>query len=239
MTPASLVPLMAVAAVVTLLAGHRPLAPPRLPAVAHPRASSGRTPTRGVRLAAAGAALLCLTALSPILPVVVGVGLGARVVLRRRSAERERRRSLLSELPEVVDLLSLAVSAGLTVPLALEVVRDRGSGTLARAMGRALDSTDRGASLVSSIGRTVLPLGEEVRGLVRVLEAGLRDGSALGSSLDRLADEVRTDRRRAAEERARRLPVQLLFPLVVCVLPAFGLLTVVPLLAGSLSGIQW
>ena len=45
-------------------------------------------------------------------------------------------------------------------------------------------------------------------------------------------------RRREAEERARRLPVQLLFPLVVCVLPAFGLLAVVPLLAGSLPALS-
>jgi tight adherence protein C len=235
----ALVPLLAVAAAVTLLARRRPLAPPRLPALTAPSASAPWRPTRGARIAALGVALFALTALNPILALAVGAGIGARVVLRRRSSDRDKRRLLIAELPEVVDLLSLAVSAGLTVPLALEVVRDRGSGTLARAVGRALDGADRGASLVSSIDRTVLPLGEEVRGLVRVLEAGLRDGGALGSALDRLADEVRTDRRRAAEERARRLPVQLLFPLVVCVLPAFGLLTVVPLLAGSLSGIEW
>jgi hypothetical protein len=45
-------------------------------------------------------------------------------------------------------------------------------------------------------------------------------------------------RRRRAEEDARRLPVQLLFPLVLCVLPAFGLLAVVPLLLASLQSLQ-
>ena len=40
-------------------------------------------------------------------------------------------------------------------------------------------------------------------------------------------------RRRRAEEAARRLPVQLLFPLVLCVLPAFVLLAVVPLLLAA------
>ena len=38
----------------------------------------------------------------------------------------------------------------------------------------------------------------------------------------------------APRKLARRVPVQLLFPLVACVLPAFALLTVVPLLAGTL-----
>jgi tight adherence protein C len=45
--------------------------------------------------------------------------------------------------------------------------------------------------------------------------------------------EARLIRRRASEVAARRLPVQLLFPLVLCTLPAFGLLTVVPLLVSA------
>ena len=53
------------------------------------------------------------------------------------------------------------------------------------------------------------------------------------AALERLAVEERTPLRRRAEARARKVPVRLLFPLVFLVLPAFGLLTVVPaLLAG-------
>jgi hypothetical protein len=46
-------------------------------------------------------------------------------------------------------------------------------------------------------------------------------------------------RRRWAELHARRLPVQLLFPLVVCILPAFGLLAIVPLVLSALSSLRW
>jgi tight adherence protein C len=53
-----------------------------------------------------------------------------------------------------------------------------------------------------------------------------------------LATDVRADRRRRAEEAARRVPVKLLFPLVLCVLPAFALLTVAPLLAGALGSLR-
>ena len=79
-------------------------------------------------------------------------------------------------------------------------------------------------------GRSVPP----ARPLVDVLLASERYGVPLGDGLDRVAREARLERRRRAEERARRVPVLLLFPLVLCVLPAFGLLTVVPLLVGSL-----
>jgi pilus assembly protein TadC len=59
----------------------------------------------------------------------------------------------------------------------------------------------------------------------------------LALPLERVAEQARDVRRRHAEESARRVPVQLLFPLVACVLPAFVLLTVVPLLAGTLRSL--
>ena len=77
-------------------------------------------------------------------------------------------------------------------------------------------------------------LGAAVRPLVAALVAAERYGAAVGARLERLALDARLAHRRRAEEAARRLPVQLLFPLVGCILPAFGLLTVVPLLAASM-----
>ena len=53
----------------------------------------------------------------------------------------------------------------------------------------------------------------------------------------RLATEQRAELRRHAETHARRVPVRLLFPLVFVVLPAFGLLTVIPTLLAGFSRI--
>jgi tight adherence protein C len=236
----SILPLVAVTAVLAIAWPHRPAAPPRVLRAEVVQAHSvGSIDPRTRRIALGVAVLVASLLVTPLLGVVGALVVGGRVVVRRRAAARSRHRAVVDELPEVVDLLSLAVSAGLTVPLAVEVVADRGSGDVARQLGIAHESSGRGTSLADSLERCPAVLGDEVRGLVRVLVGSLRDGSALGPALERLGEEVRLDRRRSAEERARRLPVQLLFPLVVCVLPAFGLLTVVPLLAGSLSGIEW
>ena len=90
-----------------------------------------------------------------------------------------------------------------------------------------------GEPLADALGR-LADLGPAVRPLAAALVAAERDGAAIGDRLERLALDARLGHRRRAEEAARRLPVQLLFPLVGCVLPAFGLLTVVPLLAASM-----
>lgn len=240
MNPSTVAPVAAAVLVGATAWRHRPVAGPRvLVAEPVPDGWSWQAGERTRRVLVAMVLTVLAVAVSPVVAVAVAAGVAVRRVLVRRSVERRRRRALVDELPEVVDLLSLAVSAGLTVPHALRVVHERGSGALATQLGTVLEVSARGGSLADALDRTVDELGEEVRGLVRVVAGALRDGTTVAPALERLSDEVRVDRRRAAEERARRLPVQLLFPLVVCVLPAFALLTVVPLLAGSLSGLPW
>ena len=53
-----------------------------------------------------------------------------------------------------------------------------------------------------------------------------------------LADDIRTERRRHAERHARTLPVRLAFPLVLCTLPSFVLVAIVPALLGAVSTLR-
>ena len=71
-------------------------------------------------------------------------------------------------------------------------------------------------------------LGPAVRPLVTALVSTTRAGAPLAPALQRLADTERRRQRREAETRVRRLPVLLLAPLVGLVLPAFVVLTIVP-----------
>jgi tight adherence protein C len=83
----------------------------------------------------------------------------------------------------------------------------------------------------------LVPLGDRAAALAHVLADHLRYGVPLVPGLERLGLELRLHRRRRAEEEARRVPLRLLAPLLTCVLPAFGLLTVVPLLVASLKSL--
>ncbi len=163
--------------------------------------------------------------------LVVGGGAVAAPLSARRS-ERRRTQEIRERLPDVIDLLRSSVDAGLTVGGAIDAVASRTDGAWQGALvdvQRRVALGERRAVALHGLDQ----LGDAARPLVRALISSERDGAPLTLALDALARDARLERRRDAEERARRLPVQLLFPLVLCILPAFGLLTVVPLLAGT------
>jgi pilus assembly protein TadC len=107
-----------------------------------------------------------------------------------------------------------------------------------RRLPPALDASVRALHLGATLDEA---LADSVRRepvlapLADVLATSARLGVPATPSLARLGSEVRADVRRRAEARARAVPVTLLFPLVLCVLPAFALLTVVPALIDGLG----
>jgi tight adherence protein C len=188
----------------------------------------------GFALLAAAFALVLL----PPAAVPAGLVAWSLPVLRARRAHRRRLAAIAVDLPDVVDLLVLAVGAGLTVRLAVAAVARRSPGPLGAELARAGHDADLGRRLADALDDIPARAGEATRPLVAALIASERYGAPLGAGLERLAHEVRADRRRRAEEAARKVPVKLLFPLVSCTLPAFGLLTVAPLIASAVRSLR-
>lgn len=159
----------------------------------------------------------------------------AVVVIRGRRASNDDDAAVAKTLPEVVDLLMVGVGAGLTPRETLQRCQAWLPAPFATAVDRALARASAGATFAEALDRAMTPLGDRVRPLVAALNAGERDGSMLAGGLLRVSDEARRLRRVAAQERARRVPVAMLGPLLLCVLPSFALLTLVPLVLGSLG----
>jgi pilus assembly protein TadC len=165
---------------------------------------------------------------------LVLAGVIGRVLGGWRARRRARRDDtvLAGELPVTLDLLGVAVEAGCTPYLAVEVAQRWAP----RRMEACLTGVREACALGATFGHALDDLGTRVprlRPLADALVASERLGAPVGPALARLADEQRAEVRRRTEAHARRVPVRLLFPLVFVVLPAFGLLTVIPtLLAG-------
>jgi len=181
---------------------------------------------------------LPLSLVSPVPALAVGALWWLRPVWVARRAERFERAQVVVLLPDVVDLLHVAIRAGLTAPLALGVVAPLIEGRLGvglRSVERRVALGERFADALDGLGEHA---GEATRSLVAALQSAERYGTPLAPALGQVATEARARRRRHAEVAARQLPVRLLFPLVLCTLPAFALLTVVPLLVGSLPSLR-
>ena len=156
-----------------------------------------------------------------------------------RSLAEHRRRELACEVavPELIDLLRLASGSGASVHQVLGRIAEHEPPEFSEALGRVRHRVARGDRLGDALDLLV-ESGGAVRPVGVALRSAAFDGIPLGPALDRVAIDARLRRRRNAEIAARRLPVKLLFPLIVCILPAFGLLTVVPLLLAAIGDIQ-
>jgi tight adherence protein C len=173
----------------------------------------------------------------PPAAVVLGAVWVAQGPLGRRRRARREERSVAGTLPDAVDLLLLATSAGLSLPVAHPLVAHHAPAPVGPALTRADAAARAGLPRADALEAALAPLGSRAHALAHVLGDHLRYGTPLSAGLERAGLELRLDRRRQAEQRARRVPVRLLGPLVLCVLPAFALLTVVPLLAASLQAL--
>ena len=175
----------------------------------------------------------------PLLAPVLGAAAfrGPDLVLRRAAARRIRRAD--REVPLMLDLLAAAASCGLSGPLALGAVIDAVEGPLADELASALRAVDLGARWRDELQAVAERLDlQDLRRPIGVLTRSDSLGSSLVESLGRIAEDAREARRSATTERARKAPVKMLFPLVFLVLPAFLLLTVVPVLLSTLRSIR-
>jgi Flp pilus assembly protein TadB len=159
------------------------------------------------------------------------------VVLSR--AERTWRRAASREVPLLLDLLAVTTSTGLAPQVAIRVAVEQLGGPLGDELRRALGRADLGRPWRDELTTVAEHLGLRDLGRVAAL---LRRTETLGAStageIARLAADVRSERRARAAERARTAPVKMLFPLVFLILPAFLLLTVVPVLLTTVRSIH-
>ena len=148
-----------------------------------------------------------------------------------------------AELPAIVEVMNVAVASGLSITASLQLALSHRNADTAtgRWLARLTGLTGYDPPNPSGAGRTLdeaLDLfgrhgGRRARAFASAVTGSLRTGIPLTEELDRLGRELRDDLRRRTERKVRRLPVLLLFPLVFCVLPALGLVAIVPVLVAA------
>ena len=149
------------------------------------------------------------------------------LILKAQATERQR--LIRDALPDSLDQLTMSVDAGLAFEGSLARTARTGEGPLASELTRVLQEMQIGvartAALRALADRTdVADLRTFIFAVVQSEEYGL----PIAQILRVQAAELREKRRQRAEERALKIPVKILFPLVMCIFPTLFIVLLGP-----------
>jgi tight adherence protein C len=152
---------------------------------------------------------------------------------------RRRQARIAAQVPDLADLLLATTRSGMTAPMAFRRSAEALSGPLAEELVSAIRQIELGIPWRAALDQVVRRVDDAaLRRLASALGRTQRLGTSVTGALRTVADDLRAERRTLAEERARRAPVKMLFPLVFLILPAFILLTVGPVVLATLRSLR-
>ncbi len=168
---------------------------------------------------------------------VIGIALGAvglavgyiapEFWLGRRV--RARQKSIILQIPDALDLLTISVRAGLGFDAALGKVVEKMQGALVDEFRRALAEVRVGKARRDAL-RDIVPR-TEVPALTNFIGAIIQ-AEQLGVSISKVlqvqSEQLRIERRQRAEEQAAKAPIKMLFPLVGCIFPSLFIVILGP-----------
>jgi tight adherence protein C len=169
------------------------------------------------------------------MPVMVILCVGASVLgyfapnLYLYNSGVKREEQMRKEVADALDLLTISVEAGLAFDAALSRVAKNSEGPLAEEFARVLQEMQlgmsRGDALRAMGERSKLP---EIRGFATAMVQADAFGIPIGQVLRVQSKEMRVKRRQLAEEKAQKVPVKILFPLIFFILPTLFIVVMGP-----------
>jgi tight adherence protein C len=158
--------------------------------------------------------------------VFAGWTLPMTIVSRRA---RHRYEKVEQDLPELIDLLVVTVEAGLSLSGALQVAAQNLHGPLGDEVRLTLQEQRMGLSMNDALSNMLVRCDTpSMRSFVRSVLQGETLGVSIGQIMRSLAMEMRKRRRAAAEERAQKAPIKMLFPLVFLIFPSMFVVLLFP-----------
>jgi len=163
--------------------------------------------------------------------VAIAIGyVGLSFILDKLIANRQK--ILRRAFPEALDLLVVCSEAGLGLESAIQRVAAEiriSQPILADELDIVIAETRAGIDRHKALQRMVERTGvEDIKRLVSTLSQSMRFGTSIADTLKVYSDDLRDRRTQAAEEMAAKIGVKLIFPLAICLLPAFMIVIMAP-----------
>jgi len=170
-----------------------------------------------------------ITVINTLVAIVTGLGgyFAPDLILLGRAQERQQ--AIQLALPDTLDQMTISVEAGLGFDAALKRSADAGDGPLTEELHRTLGELKLGVSRREAFqnlaGRTDVA---ELRHFIFAVQQADEYGLPIAQVLRTQAAELRVKRRQRAEERALKMPIKIIFPLVTCIFPSLFIVLLGP-----------
>ncbi len=139
-------------------------------------------------------------------------------LLDRRARDRQSR--IQDEMPDVIDQVMISVQAGLSFDAAIDRVASTGRGPFAEELRRVVQDVRLGLARTDALEK--LAERTDVNELDEFI-ISMNQAESYGLSISQVlrvqSDELREKRRQRAEERAHKIPVKMVVPLIFCIFP--------------------
>jgi tight adherence protein C len=146
-----------------------------------------------------------------------------------QKSRQKRQMQVRRDLPDILDLLAISVEAGVGLEGAIEIVGKHFDSPLAHEMMRMLREMELGVSRRVALQNMKMRVEvNDVSNFVLSLVQADALGMPIGRVLRTQANEMRLRRRQWAREKAGKLPVKIVFPLVTFILPALFVVVLGP-----------
>lgn len=152
---------------------------------------------------------------------------------------KDRNKQALTELPDVVDLLSVSLEAGLGFDLALRKLVSIKSGILALEFHRCLEEIRLGKTRREALkGITQRLTVDEINLLISSILQAEKLGISMVHILRVQSQEIRKKRKQRAEEEAMKAPIKMLFPLILFIFPSLFIVLLGPAIIQILTNLN-
>lgn len=142
---------------------------------------------------------------------------------------RKRQKLISKQLPEVLDLLSVSVQAGLSFDGSVRRVVERMTGPLIDEFKRAYQDVQMGSPRARALQAMARRCDvDDVYLFITAVVQAEKLGTSMGRTLTNQADNMRERRKQKAKAEALKAPIKIIFPLVIFIFPAIFVIALLP-----------
>jgi len=177
-----------------------------------------------------GLGLLLGTPVYLIISLAVGAILGYYLpVLWLKQLVDARRSEIQKGLPDAMDLLVIAVDAGLGFDAALARVTDKYKNALSEEFAKVLREVSLGRPRMEAMDEMGRSSGvDDLHNFIQAVIQSEQFGTGIGKILRIQADEMRRKRRQRAQEKAAQATLKMMLPMVGCIFPTLWIVLLGP-----------